>query len=92
MKKIMFIVAALFISTVVFSQSEPILCGAPTKAGHPCKNHVTEQGNHCYLHGGAIKNNIKTIAVQCSAVAKSTDRQCQNKTTNTSGLCHVHNK
>lgn len=87
----MFIVA-LFMSLSTFSQSDPILCGAPTKAGHPCKNHVTKQGKHCYLHGGAIKDDVRAISVQCSAVAKSTGRQCRNKTTNTSGLCHLHNK
>ena len=88
----MFITVLFMSLSTTFGQSDPILCGAPTKAGHPCKNHVTKQGKHCYLHGGAIKDDVRAISVQCSAVAKSTDRQCKNKTTNTSGLCHVHNK
>jgi len=84
---------ALFISSAVFGQSkETYLCGAPTKAGNPCKNKVTEIGAKCWMHGGQKSTDVRMIAVQCSATAKSTGKQCRNKTTDKSGLCHVHNK
>lgn len=92
MKNVLFIIG-LFISTLAIGQSkESYLCGAETKKGTPCKNRVTESGKHCYLHGGEVKNDVKLIATQCTAIAKSTQNQCRNKTTDKSGLCHVHNK
>ena len=83
----------LFVSSMAFSQSkETFTCGQMTKKGTPCKNRVTEAGKKCYLHGGEIKTDVKLIASQCTAIAKSTKQQCRNKTTNPSGLCHVHSK
>ena len=76
-----------------FGQSkETHLCGEPTKKGTPCKNRVTQEGTKCWMHGGSIKNDVRIIAVQCSAIAKSTQQQCKNKATNQNGLCHVHGK
>jgi hypothetical protein len=92
MKKFMFIVSILFVSSIAFAQEKPTyLCGQPTKAGHSCKNKVTESGAKCWMHGGATKTDVRMVAVQCSATAKSTGKQCRNKTTDKSGLCHVHN-
>lgn len=93
MKNVLFIIISLFISLSAFGQSkETFLCGQPTKKGTPCRNKVTEQGKHCYLHGGEVKTDVRLISAQCSAIAKSTQNQCRNKTTDKSGLCHVHNK
>ena len=90
MKNVILFVA-LFMSSLSYSQSDPIYCGAPTKAVHPCKNKVTEIGAKCWMHGGQKSTDVRLIAVQCSATAKSTGKQCRNKTTDKSGLCHVHN-
>ena len=83
----------LFVSLTAFSQSkETFTCGQMTKKGTPCKNRVTEAGARCWMHGGSTKTDVKLIASQCTAIAKSTKQQCRNKTTNPSGLCHVHSK
>ncbi len=91
MKNVLFIIS-LFVSLTAFGQSDPIHCGAMTKKGTPCKNKVTEHGAKCWMHGGPKKTDVSLVAVQCSATAKSTGKQCRNKTTDKSGLCHVHNK
>ena len=83
----------LFVSSMAFSQSkETFTCGQTTKKGTPCKIRVTEAGARCWLHGGQKSTDVRLIAVQCSATAKSTGKQCRNKTTDKSGLCHVHSK
>ena len=83
----------LFVSSMAFSQSkETFTCGQMTKKGAPCKNRVTEAGARCWMHGGSTKTDVRAISVQCSAIAKSTGNRCRNKTTNPSGLCHVHSK
>lgn len=91
--KSLIVLFAITISMSAFGQSkETHLCGAETKKGLPCRNKVTESGAKCWMHGGASKTDVRIIAVQCSATAKSSGQQCRNKTTNTNGLCHVHNK
>ena len=91
--KSLIVLFALISSFTTFGQSkETYLCGQPTKKGLPCKNRVTESGTKCWMHGGQTKTDVRIIAVQCSATAKSSGQQCRNKTTNTNGLCHVHNK
>ncbi len=91
MKNILFI-SILFFSLNLFSQEKPTyLCGAPTKKGTPCKNKVTESGTKCWIHGGQTKTDVRMISVQCSATAKTSGKQCRNKTTNQNGLCHIHN-
>lgn len=39
--------------SVVKKDGSPVfLCGALTKKGTPCKNHVKKQGDRCHLHLG----------------------------------------
>lgn len=91
--KSLIVLFALISAISSFGQSkESYLCGQPTKKGNPCRNRVTQEGTKCWMHGGSIKNDVRIIAVQCSAIAKSTQQQCKNKTTNQNGLCHVHGK
>lgn len=91
--KSLIVLFAMILSISAIGQSkETHLCGQPTKKGTPCKNRVTEVGAKCWMHGGSIKTDVRIIATQCSATAKSSGQQCRNKTTNPSGLCHVHSK
>lgn len=91
--KSLIVLFALTISITAFGQSkETHLCGQPTKKGTPCRNRVTESGAKCWMHGGEQKTDVRMVSVQCSATAKTSGQQCKNKTTNPSGLCHVHSK